>query len=106
MSMQELSEDIYRLRVRKFADDESPTGTAWVIDLLTPDGGELLEESAGVASTLSLAMKEVAGVIDYLINDEAATCSECGKINTPGHDLTKCAQCGEEIDLCGDGIEI
>jgi hypothetical protein len=67
--MSELSETIYRLSIREFEDMESASERAWVIDLLDTNGG-LVIESAGVASTLMLAMGEAGKAITLHLASE------------------------------------
>ena len=66
----EESETLYRLSVREFHDSASPTGKAWIIDLLSPDGGKIVIETAGAADTLPAAMQEAGGEIAYLLSQE------------------------------------
>jgi len=66
----EESETLYRLSIREFHDQESATGKAWIIDLLSPDGSELIIDSAGVASTLALAMEEAGKAIAVSLSED------------------------------------
>ena len=67
--MIELSETIYRLTIREFEDKESASERAWIVDVMDTDGS-LIIESAGVASTLMLAMKEAGEVITQHLASE------------------------------------
>ena len=67
--MIELSETIYRLTIREFEDKESASERARIVDVMDTDGS-LIIESAGVASTLVLAMKEAGEVITQHLASE------------------------------------
>jgi hypothetical protein len=67
--MIELSETIYRLSIREFEDMESASERAWIVDVMDTNGG-LIIESAGVAGTLMLAMKEAGKAITYHLASE------------------------------------
>ena len=48
----------YGLEIRQFSDDGSPSGSAWIIDLM--NGGECIGEAIGVAPVLAAALAEAA----------------------------------------------
>ena len=67
--MYELSETIYRISIREFEDMESVSERAWIVDVMDTNGG-LIIESAGVASTLILAMGEASKAITLHLASE------------------------------------
>jgi hypothetical protein len=67
--MIELSETNYRLSIREFEDMESASERAWIVDVMDTNGG-LIIESAGVAGTLMLAMKEAGEAITQHLASE------------------------------------
>jgi hypothetical protein len=67
--MIELSETIYRISIREFEDMESVSERAWIVDVLDTNG-DLIIESAGVASTLMLAMGEAGKAITLHLASE------------------------------------
>ncbi len=58
----------YGFEIRKFDDDESKTGIAWLVDIM--QGKECIWEGAGVAETLSAALREAADALAEEINTE------------------------------------
>jgi hypothetical protein len=67
--MEHLSTTEYRLEIREFNDPTSESGRAWVVDVLDLRG-EVLIESAGVASGLPFAIEEAGREIAHLLADE------------------------------------
>ena len=67
--MIELSETIYRLSIREFEDLQSESERAWIVDLLDTSGNCIIE-GAGVADTITKAMKEAGEAITLHLSDE------------------------------------
>jgi hypothetical protein len=67
--MIELSETIYRISIREFEDLQSESERAWIVDLLDTSGNCIIE-GAGVADTITKAMKEAGEAITLRLSDE------------------------------------
>jgi hypothetical protein len=67
--MIELSETIYRISIREFEDLQSESERAWIVDLLDTSGNCVIE-GAGVADTITKAMKEAGEAITLHLSDE------------------------------------
>lgn len=67
--MIELSETIYRISIREFEDLQSESERAWIVDLLDTSGNYVIE-GAGVADTITKAMKEAGEAITLHLSDE------------------------------------
>lgn len=67
--MIELSETIYRISIREFEDLQSESERAWIVDLLDTSGNCVIE-GAGVADTITKAMKEAGESITLHLSDE------------------------------------
>ena len=67
MSMSHVNTYHYGLEIRQFIDTESPSGNAWIVDLM--DGAECIGEAAGVAPVLMNALTEAAQALSVEIAD-------------------------------------
>ena len=67
--MSHLSTSEFRLEIRELDDPSSESGRVWVVDVLDLRG-EVLIESAGVASGLPFAIEEAGREIAHLLAEQ------------------------------------
>jgi hypothetical protein len=103
MSTQEILERIdYRLANL----DKANEGLKWCYETdPTIENWGNYQNIGGAWSELIDLREEIITLLNYEAQ-KLDICASCGELNTAGHDLTKCAQCGEEIELCGEGGHI